>query len=426
MAQYRELADEDLRYKNPQSRSVSPGLIDRANDPALQTFQNGSGRVSPRVRQPASGTSSSANQAISPLQPNLQPFTTPTDSPLPPTPSTDVPVDTLADAPVDTPEDTLADAPAATPEDIPVPVAAPAPDKPAPFVPTERAPQTPTFVQREPTETGAGTAYTGMSQEQILEASQQGLISMLDRDNALMQLARKSGARQAEARGLGGSSLRERAAEGAAIESAMPLVMQAGQLASAERQNAQQLTANSEIQASNRRLSEMQQQYELAVQSGDTAAARQLQSDMASESNNLAQWQTQSDIYSRELLQQRDIELRTKIAEDDRILQRDMQNIDIDYKQWLEDVTFQHQGILQGNAQAASSYSDFTQAAMNILNNPDTSSAQKTAALDALKEALGSSLTLIGATANIDLSKFLPEVKKTEPPVNPIDRKFAI
>ena len=287
-----------------------------------------------------------------------------------------------------------------------------------PFIPAEREAQQPSYTPQAPVETGKGTVYqgktySGKSESDILGASQKGLISMLEQDNPYMQLARKQGARLAESRGLGGSSLRERASQGAAIASAMPLVQQAGQLASSERQTAQQATASSqiaamqstaqsEIQAANRRLSEMQQQYELAVQSGDNAAARQLQSDMAEESTRLAQWQTQSDIA-----------LREKLAEDDRTLQRDMQSIDIDYKQWLEGVTFKHQGILQGNQQAAGAYSDFTQAAMNILNNPETSTEQKKASIKALKEALSASLALVESTTGINLGKFLPNAPPT-------------
>lgn len=306
---------------------------------------------------------------------------------------------------------------------------------------SDRAPQTSSFVPRALTETGIGTTYQGQSEEQILDAARKGLVTLLDEEGEYIQLSRQQGARAAEARGLGGSSLRERAAQGAAISAALPLVQQAGQLASAERQTAQQVTAQSEIAAANRRLSEMQQQLELAVQSGDNAAARQLQSDIAQEQNRLQQWQTEAgiasneaiqnaqnrlqemlqnrDLFSREqiaqaerdlqvLTQQRDQLFREEEAQRDRQLQERMQAIDIEYKQWLEGVTFEHQGILQGNAQAAGAYSDFTEAAMNILNNPETTSAQKKASIDALKEALSPSLTLIGATANIDLSQFLP------------------
>ena len=206
-------------------------------------------------------------------------------------------------------------------------------------------------------------AYQGQTQQQILDESQKGLISMLEEDNPYMQLARKQGARLAESRGLGGSSLRERAAQGAAIETALPLVQQAGQEASVERQQAQQIAAVKE--------------------------------------------QQKIDLASREQLAQAEIQH-----------QSNMQAIDVDYKKWLEDVTFKHQGILQGNAQAAGAYSDFSTAAMNILNNPETNTEQKQASIAALKEALSGSLDLIGVTANIDLSKFLPTTY-TPPSVTP-------
>lgn len=282
------------------------------------------------------------------------------------------------------------------------------------------APQESTYIPKSLVETGAGSVYkgagySGQSEEAILAASQKGLISMLEEDNPYMQLARKQGARLAESRGLGGSSLRERASQGAAIDSAMPLVQQAGQLASAERQTAMQATAQSqiaamqttaqsEIAASNRKLEELMQQEALAVQAGDSAAARQLQSEISNEQNRLTQWQTQSDLASREQMQL-----------DQNQLQLDMQSIDVDYKKWLEDTTFKHQGILQGNQQAAQSFSDFTAASMQIMNNPDTSSSQKQASITALKQTLENSLTAISATADIDLSKFLT------PAMNPND-----
>ena len=209
--------------------------------------------------------------------------------------------------------------------------------------------------EQVPADTTVPQEVAGRTEEEILAASQKGLVSMLEQDNPYMQLARKQGERLAESRGLGGSSLRGRAAQGAAIESAMPLVQQASTLSSSERQQAQQLATSTQ--------------------------------------------QQQADIASRE-----------QLAANENQLQLDMQSIDVDYKKWLEDVTFRHQGILQGNQQAASAYSDFSQAAMNILNNPETTTEQKKASLNALKETLSGSLTVIGATADIDLSRFLPSV----------------
>ena len=296
----------------------------------------------------------------------------------------------------------------------------PATQSPLPAYQTPSAPvQTSTYMPQPLTETGEGTTYTGMSQEEILAQQQKGLVSILDEGNPLMKMAAAEGARSAEARGLGGSSLRERASQAAVYDAAMPLVQRATELSSAERVSAQQATAQSEISAASRRLSELLQQYELAVQSNDAAAARQTQSQIAQEANNLAQWQTQAQIGSSEFQQQRDLEaqqlqqqadrtLKEQQAAMDRELQTGMQGIDIDYKKWLEDVTFKHQGILQGNAQAAGAHSDFNEAAMNIMNNPETSTPQKISAIKSIKEALESSLSVISTTANIDLSKFLP------------------
>ncbi|MCJ8292934.1 MAG: hypothetical protein MJK15_00875 [Colwellia sp.] len=271
-----------------------------------------------------------------------------------------------------------------------------------------REDQQSTFEAQDPTETGEGSTYEGVSQADILAEQQKGLVSMLEEDNPYMQMARAQGARQAEARGLGGSSLRGRASQGAAIQSAMPLVQQASQQASSERQAAQQFTAQSAVEAANRRLSEMQQQYDLAAKANDSAAMRQLESEMAQETNELAKWQTQASIESQEKQQQQDIAYQKEAAAVEQQFQKDMQGIDIDYKRWLEDTTFKHQGILQGNQQAANTYSDFTAASAQVLNNPDTTAKQKKASIASLKEALEGSLQVISKTANIDLNSLLP------------------
>ena len=52
---------------------------------------------------------------------------------------------------------------------------------------------------------------------------------------------------------------------------------------------------------------------------------------------------------------------------------------------------------------------------MNILNNPETSSAQKNAAMDAVREALTGTLNLLQGLSGLDLEQYKPaEVSGTD------------
>jgi hypothetical protein len=324
------------------------------------------------------------------------------------------------------------------------------------------------------TETGEGVTYSGQSSGDQLTADRKGLVSMLDENNELLRLSRAQGARSAEARGLGTSSLRERASEGAAIATALPMVQQASAQGSAERMAAQQSTATSQVAASQRKLQELTSERELAVNAGDTAAARQLSADITNEQNSLSVFTTEATLASNEDLANRDINSRERIANlsiesQERVvglqldasdkqqlldlqsrfdlneasltsneklalqeltsreaiaqasitsqelmsqqsddLQRELQSVDIGYKEWLAQTTYENNAILQGNQQASGAYSDFTMAAGEIMNNPETSTEQKRAALATLKSGLTAGLELISTTAGIDLSSFLP------------------
>jgi hypothetical protein len=337
------------------------------------------------------------------------------------------------------------------------PLEPPTVEAPTPYTPPPVAEPTPEFTpqtfdfgaQKETTTTAvpelppsaAPATYQGRSSDEILQGAQRGLVDMLKSDNQLMQLARAEGRRAAQARGLGTSTFSERAAEGAAISAALPLVTQAVQLSSSEFQSAQSATAQAAIAASNNRSAELRQQQQLAVQAGDSAAARELERELQSERNQLQSFmQNQEinaqnfqqmreianrlemqgvDINSREGMQRveiahqraqqdRDIDFRVQQNNLDRILQQTMQDNDIDYRKWLEEATFQHQSILQTSQQASDLYGSFNTNAMNILSNPDTTSAQKEAQLAALREGLSAALTMLAGVNNVDLSQYVP------------------
>ena len=281
-----------------------------------------------------------------------------------------------------------------------------------------------------PVNVETGEAYTGRSGESILDGAQQGLIDMAQRDNPLMELERARGMRLAESRGLGQSSFAGRAAEGAALDKAWPMVQQAMQLESQERLAAQSLTANASIQYANRALQANLQEQQLALQAGDAAKARQLQDDMQREKNildeyvrardlavqsgNMAEQRRLDEIMTRYQIQGRLNEQRERlnmqISENDldRKFDELRQDKDIDYKKWLSDATFGHENILRSNAQAVEMYGRFTDQAMHILNNPETTSAQKNAAMTALREGLSASLIMLEGLSGLDLSQFAP------------------
>lgn len=312
-------------------------------------------------------------------------------------------------------------------------------DEIAPWVPPEERVQ-------EAVETGGvvsteeAATYDGRTQEEILAGAQQGLIDMASRDNPLMELERARGMRLAESKGLGNSSFAGRAAEGAALDKAWPMVQQAMQLESQERLAAQSLTANDSIQYANRVLQANLQEQQLAVQSGDAALARQLQDDMQREKNildeyvrardlavqsgNQAEQRRLDEIMTRyqidgQLRQQRET-LNMQISENDlnRKFDEMRQDKDIDYKKWLEEATYEHEALLRTNQQAVDMYGRFTDQAMMILNNQDSTSDQKGAAMDALREGLTASLSLLEGLSGVDLSQFTPGAS-TEPRINP-------
>ncbi len=211
----------------------------------------------------------------------------------------------------------------------------------APAAP-ERGPEVPTYTAPALTETGQGTQYTGRTGEQILAGTQKGLVSLLEREGPLLSLARAKGARSAEARGLGGSSLRERAAEGAVYDVAVPLVTQAQELGSREQIAAQQATATAQIAASQRRLSELQQQQDLAARSGDSAAARQLERDVRQEENRM-----------QGLLQAQTLSAQSQAQEEARIQQTTLQERDIGARATESGLTREQQTTLQASELAA-------------------------------------------------------------------------
>lgn len=301
---------------------------------------------------------------------------------------------------------------------------------PEPYVPSAPLPNQEATATGGPIDVDGPIEYQARTTEDILGESQQGLVSMLKSDNELMELARAKGNRLAEQRGLGGSSYAARASEGAAIDTILPLVQQATQIRSQEHLAAQSHTANSNVQASNRMMSALLQDQQLAVQSGDTAKARELEQRMQREKNELSNYMQARDLAVRsgdlaearrldEMMNQRQLDqqwninernLETQISENDleRKFRDAQQDKDIEYKQWLEQATFEHEELLRTSQQAMDAYNRFTDQAMMILNNEDSTHEQKAAAMEALREGLAGTLGLLEGLSAVDMSNYLP------------------
>ena len=151
---------------------------------------------------------------------------------------------------------------------------------------------------------------------------------------------------------------------------------------------------------------------ELQLDASDKQQLLDLKSrfDLNEASLTSAEKRTLDELTSREAIAEASIASQEFMSQQSDDLQRELQTVDIGYKEWLAQTTYENSAILQGNQQASGAYSDFTLAAAEILNNPDTSAAQKRASISTLKTSLTDSLKLISETAGIDLTEFLPAV----------------
>ncbi len=198
-----------------------------------------------------------------------------------------------------------------------------------------------------------------------------GLVSALSQDNEVLALARKEGDRSSYAKGLGPSSYSARASQGEAMKYAAPLVTAA---------------VKHESNLEEAALDREQQTGLLASQLDAETAAQERQITAASESQ------------------------ATEIA-----FKEAAQRLDIDYKEWLEGITFEHERLLSADRQASDAYTAYLEGVTEIFGNPDTTTAQKTAASNALRSGTIENLELLEITTGIDLSTFLPVAESNDP-----------
>ncbi len=196
-----------------------------------------------------------------------------------------------------------------------------------------------------------------------LEQIQGGLVSMLDEDNELMKLARRSGERVASSKGLGQSSYAARASQGAAMDYAVPLVTEATRLQTTVDEAQKERVLRETLQTS-------AQEYTTGLQTSEQAHIVGLQ-------------KAQEDAATA------------------------LQANDIDYKKWLEGSMYEHQASIASSQQASSAYKTYLEGIATVYNNKETTTAQKMAAANAMRTGIQESMALVTATSNLDLTQFL-------------------
>ncbi len=152
-----------------------------------------------------------------------------------------------------------------------------------------------------------------------------------------------------------------------------------------------------EVERLNREQRTLEQALDLAFQREDHEAARQIQLELTNIQSAL-----------QLTVQDRDIEFQEIQREMDRKLQLDMQDLDINYKEWLFDATTGHETMLESNRTAAMLLLSYQDQLGPILAEPNTTTAQKQASIDALKIAVRANLNALAAVLDTDLSGFAP------------------
>lgn len=173
-------------------------------------------------------------------------------------------------------------------------------------------------------------------------------------------------------------------------------MMQQDQLTSEQTMQLRETAFKQEQDRLNRVLADLQQERQLAFQRDDAELSRELNRQI----NN-------ANVQLQLTMQDRDMEFKAIQAENDRTLSLQLQDIDIDYKKWLEKATEGHEALLSSNSAAVQLLVSYQDQIGLIASNPDSTTAQKQAAIDAIRDAVESGLSVIGSTLNVDLTKYL-------------------
>lgn len=205
------------------------------------------------------------------------------------------------------------------------------------------------------------------------------LKGLLDGNSDYLKQARTEGLQQANARGLLNTTMAARAAEGAAIERALPIAQQDAStmnqrdLANMEAENrASEFGANATNQA-NQFNAGNQQSMSLA----NMEAENRSREYNATNSQNMAL--TNMEAQNKLILSKLDIESRTKLQEQE--------------KQW--------QGAIQADANASASYNQYLQQFFEINNNKDMTTEQKNAGVAAITRQFDTYLQFTNKLRNL-------------------------
>lgn len=186
---------------------------------------------------------------------------------------------------------------------------------------------------------------------------------LLQADNPLMQTARNQSAEAANAKGLLNSSMAVQAGQQAVINSALPI-------ASAD-----------------------------ASTYHDTAARNQVASNEADQFNTGAK--NQSGLLAQQGAQTSQLSAQQAGQE------REIQALRGDQAAHVADIEAQYKTLMQTNASAASLFNEYQKNIASILDDPNTTAAQKQAAVEKMSQVLQASLTIMGGVSNLDLTSLL-------------------
>ncbi len=175
--------------------------------------------------------------------------------------------------------------------------------------------ETPAFTAGPAQQTGEGTVFEAPTAAEGARSFAENLAYFTSQENPLIALSEQRGLNIAEERGMGSGSFAARAAEGAVLDYAVPIVSQTEQTAAQERMQARDLTASSELAARQRQLDESMQNTQFTFQSGEAAVDRRMSRDFEDTRTRL-----------QELMQERELAVRSGDQAKARQMERDISN----------------------------------------------------------------------------------------------------
>ena len=255
------------------------------------------------------------------------------------------------------------------------------------------------------------------------------LESLLSSGSPYLEQARTGAAQTANARGLLNTSMAAGAGEAAAIDRALPIATaDATTYGTAARENQGYTNTAGQFNAAAKNTSNLsaqqaaQQEGLIGAQAKHTSnlsaqEAKQqtgLINTQAKNTSNLSAQEatqqagligTQADAQARLQKQASNLKIKELAAAG----QQDLALQELKGQQGVElaNIEAQYKGLMQASASAATVFTQVQKNISDILNDPNTSVAQKQAAIDNQTAMLKNSMTVIGASGNVDLAGLL-------------------